>query len=73
MIELFRGALRISWGAREWELQAPTLGGYLHWSGPPYLTEREAIAALPAWKAYDFFTDAYAVNVRTGRTIKSAL
>lgn len=73
MIELFRGVLRISWGYREWELQAKTIGGYLHWSGPPFLTEREAIAALPSWKTYDFFTEARAVNVRTGRTIEGVV
>jgi hypothetical protein len=66
MIELFDGRLHIAWGRREWELQAKTEGGYLHWSGPPFLTREEALRGLEAWRVYDFFTDVVAVNVRTG-------
>jgi hypothetical protein len=66
VIELFGGRLQIAWGRREWELQAKTEGGYLHWSGPPFLTKRQALRGLKAWRGYDFFSDAQAVNVRTG-------
>lgn len=66
MIELFGGRLHIAWGRREWELQARTESGYVHWSGPPYLTHREALRGLRVWKGYDFFFDVSAVNVRTG-------
>lgn len=66
MISLFHGRLHIAWGKREWELQAKTEGGYLHWSGPPFLTYRQARRGLKAWKGYDFFDNPQAVNVRTG-------
>lgn len=66
VIELFRGRLHIAWGRRDWELQATTEGGYLHWSGPPFLTKRQALRGLKAWKGYDFFSNVAAVNVRTG-------
>lgn len=70
MIELFGGLLHIAWGRREWELQAKTEGGYLHWSGPPFLTKAEARRGLKAWSAFGFFEDVVAVNVRTGWKIR---
>lgn len=70
MIELFGGRLHLAWGRREWELQAQTEGGYTHWSGPPFLTHRQALRGLKAWRDYDFFSCAEAVNVRTGWRVK---
>lgn len=70
MIELFGGRLHIAWGRREWELQAKTEAGYTHWSGPPFLTRRQALRGLAVWKGYDFFFDVEAVNVRTGWRIR---
>lgn len=69
MIELFGGRLHITWGRREWELQAKTEAGYLHWSGPPFLTRGEAARGLKAWRWFDFFFDVKAVNVRTGERL----
>ena len=69
MIELFGGRLHIAWGRREWELQAKTEGGYVHWSGPPFLTLEQARRGLEAWAGYDFFSDVVAVNVRTGERV----
>lgn len=66
MIAWLRARLHFAWGVREWELQAKTEAGYLHWSGPPFLTKREAREALSTWKRFDFFFDVVAVNVRTG-------
>lgn len=66
MISLFCGRLHIAWGRREWELQANKENGAFRWSGPPYLTRREALRGLEIWKGYDFFSKVSAVNVRTG-------
>lgn len=66
MIRFLREHVHVTWGRREWELQARTEGGYLHWSGPPFLTRGEARRALSVWKGYDFFENVAAVNVRTG-------
>ena len=71
MIAWLREHVHLAWGRREWEIQAKTEGGYFHWSGPPYLTHREAREALPVWRGFDFFLGVEAVNVRTGWRIAS--
>jgi hypothetical protein len=64
--------VHLAFGRREWEIQATEkrAGSYLAagllWSGPPYLTKAEALAALPAWQRMDFIANAVAVNIRTG-------
>lgn len=63
------GPLQVGWGEREWELQAVTESGYLHWSGPPFLTRGEAKRGLAAWRSYAFFSDVRAMNVRTGERL----
>lgn len=70
MISLFDGRFHITWGRREWELQATERNlGYRLWSGPPFLTRAEARRGLRAWRYFDFLHNVRAVNVRTGERL----
>jgi hypothetical protein len=62
--------IHVEFGKRDWELQANTESGYLHWTGPPFMTKRQALRVLPVWKGYDFFSDVAAVNVRSGERVR---
>lgn len=62
--------IHLTFGRREWEIQAVKDGHLDNYSGPPYLTKGEAKRALKAWKWFDFWDEAKATNVRTGEKLR---
>lgn len=61
------GLVHVSIGQREWEIQAHNEQGYLaNYSGPPYLTKREAQQGRQLLRGMNIYDQIVVRNVRTG-------